>query len=300
MRHHSLLISATRGAAVLAFALTSAAVGQAPRDTLRAIPRDLVEGLLMPFNMGFGNNIEFTVGDVPPSLKPFLYVPKGAHVIGGMSNGSAVYVVMSAQASSQDVSAEFRREQPKLGWTVPPTANRSWGFVAAQAATYDNGGLQFCHINQSLEIRPLGRPGVTQISVIVQNNGRCGQTGVVMAGQPGTSILPALENPFGTTMNVQSCFQTVVAGTGPTATTERVQTNLSPAQLLDAFAKQLSDSGYKSNDGSAGPIRRTWTRPDSGETIREVTLQVTPNGGSGTTAGCMEVTMSARRTLKPR
>jgi hypothetical protein len=302
MRHYSLLIAIARRAAVASVVVASIARGQAQRDTLKAIPRELVEGLLMPFNMGFGNNTEFTVGDVPASLKPFLFVPKGARVIGGLSNGNSVYVVMTAASPAQEISADFRREQPKLGWTVPANANRSWGFVPAPGATFDNAGLQFCHINQSLEVRPFGRPGATQISVIVQNNGRCGGNTGAFAGQQVASILPTLENPVGTTMNAPLCFQTVgsAAVTGPTSTNERVSSSLNPSQLIDAFAKQLTDSGYKAVEPAAGPVRRTWTRPDSGDTVREVTLQATSGATSANAPACMDVTMSVRRMPKSR
>ncbi|HEY4133141.1 MAG TPA: hypothetical protein VGM50_21165 [Gemmatimonadaceae bacterium] len=273
---------------------------QSPRDTLRAIPRDLVEGLLMPFNLGFGNANEFTVGDVPPSLKPFVYVPHGAHVIGGLDTRNAVYVVMTSAAPVAEVTAEFRREQPKLGWTTPPAANRTWGFISAQGATMDNAGLQFCHINQSLEIRPYGRPGTTQISIVVQNNGgRCGSNMVAYPSQPMTSLLPVLENPIGTTMNAPACFQLTLPTPGATGTTERVQSTLSNAQLLDAFAKQLADSGWKSGDTNGGTIRRTWTRADSGDVMREITLQASPMSGTAS-SGCTDVQLNVRRVPKPR
>ena len=44
-------------------------------------------------------------------------------------------------------------------------------------------------------------------------------------------------------MNARECLSSPTLGTS--STSERLMTTLDPAQLLEAFAKQLSDSGWR-------------------------------------------------------
>jgi hypothetical protein len=265
-----------------------------------SLPRELVTALLRTSYGGSASDAEFFVGKVPPAIEPYLYVPPGARILGGYSSFSGTTVAMAVQNMNfQDVAAMYAREQPKLGWSAPPTAfdMRGWGFQPPPGASM-MGGLDFCHIGQSLQIMPSPDGANTYIVAQVQNfGGRCSAPNRSMTGgrapaAPAAPAYPTVINPVGANMNAQVCNQPFVPTLGGSSTSERLQTVESAAGLLDYFAKQLADSGWAS--APATPMaRRQFTRPDSAGNRRELTLTATPAPSSpGTT--CLDVNMSVR------
>jgi hypothetical protein len=110
-------------------------------------------------------------------------------------------------------------------------------------------------------------------------------------GSNGMALdLPALFNPPDAVMNDRNCIGTSNNFAGSNATSERLQTQLSPAQLIDHFSRQLSDSGWSALPQAAA-VRRVWTRPDTGGAARELTLTITPS----TAAGCQELALQVRK-----
>jgi hypothetical protein len=202
-------------------------------------------------------------------------------------------VVLSVAMSIENIRASYRQEQLRLGWTPPPPAGaRGWGFVPATGTGQDGNSLVFCHIGQSLQVVPYsGTTGPLIVTASVQNySGLCGTQARFVSAPPSGLELPVLSNPDGAGMNAQACFaQNQTLGNG-NSTTERLQTSLSPTQLIEHFSRQLSDSGWNVSS-SAASVRRSWTRPDSAGLAREVTLTINPS----LVNGCMEVTMQARR-----
>lgn len=84
--------------------------------------------------------------------------------------------------------------------------------------------------------------------------------------------------------------------TGAGGSAERLQTSLTPQQLLDSFARQLSDSGWAAGQTTT-TIRRTWTRPESTTGIvSELTVTAAPLLNSP--VGCHEVLMQLRQVPK--
>ncbi len=263
-----------------------------------SIPRELVEALLRQSQFG-GLRPEFTIGRIPASLAPFLYVPSNARVLGGVSASSGTTVAFVVPGMSiEEVRATYTREQPKLGWTPPPTIEdmRGWGFMPSGGAYGGASGLEYCHVGQSLQITPMPTPGGMQILATVTNfGGRCTtRSAFVRLPTSTTTLLPALENPLGSTMNGRACFGASTISTGMTGTSERLETTLSPGQLLEQFAKELGDSGWRQGAAANG-ARRMWTRPDS-IGVRELTLTAIPIAGTG----CQDVTMNVRRVPKPQ
>jgi hypothetical protein len=265
------------------------AAGQsAPRPGPDSIPRDLAEALLWQTIGSYPGTSDFTVGKIPAQLQPFLYVPSNARVLGGVSTPSTTIAVLVTPTPMSQVASDYRREMLKLGWTSPPPGGRSWGFTPAPGATSSGNGLEFCHIGQSIELQTVPFGGGTQVTARVQNyGGRCANpSNVAFVGTPGTTPLPTLFNPYGVAMNATPC--TRLPFSGGNATSERVQTSLTPAQLVDDFARQLADSGWKPSN-AATVASRMWTRPDTGGAIRQLNIGVLslPNG-------CLDVSMSLR------
>jgi hypothetical protein len=297
-----LLLNATRAipaALFLGLQVTTAAA-QATPDTATMLPRELVEALVQPYGGG-SNNTEFFVGKVAPALQPFLFVPTGARIIGSMASPSSTTVVMSAPLNPIEITTQYEREQPKLGWTRPPAVNamRGWGFGPPPSATPEGAGQEFCHVGQSLRVVPFpNAAGSTRIIVTVQNfGGRCQMSNrvVFVGGQQPRIALPALENPLGAPMNSVSCSRVSAIGSSTSSMTERLETPMTAAQLLDHFGKQLADSGWTAAPQLSPMLRRTWTRADSGNTVREATLQIAPLQGTAPGATCEEIALSVRQ-----
>lgn len=281
------LSAAVLGAAGVA-ARPLAAQSPARRDSL---PTELVQALLQPYAVQPSQ--EFFVGQVPPALAPFLYVPKNARIVGGMSSGNATTAVLELPPGSEDVVSAYQREMPKLGWTVPSGADgRSYGFVPAAGMNMNGNGLEFCHIGQSAQIIPAPNAARgTRLTITVNGyGGRCGGPRTVFSPQSAEIVrMPTLVNPTGSFMNGQACSVSVALPGRMNGTTERVQSSLSATQMLDFFAKQLADSGWTSPQ-TVTIVRRTWTHADSANDVRELTLSASSIGGTP----CVEMQMQVR------
>lgn len=280
------------GAALLVTASVTAPAQSVPASRVDSLPRELVEALLRPY-FGFypGSGSAFVVGRVPASLAPYFFVPPGSRVLGGIEGPSTTVVVLSTPMSTEELRAAYRREQLRLGWTpASGPGYRGWGFVPAQGASPD-GGLVFCHIGQTLQITPYQSPSQPLlVTATVQNYGsQCSTQARMMSPSVGME-LPVLLNPQDAAMNDRVCLGSNTTLGGGNGTGERVQTSLSAPQLLDHFSRQLADSGWSASPPLAG-VRRIWTRPDTGGTMRELTLTITPLSA----AGCQELSLQVRR-----
>ena len=291
--------AATCALAPVAAAQNSSAAGP------EMIPRELAEALLRPYvGFSFGGGGDFVVGKVPPILEPYLYMPANAHVIGGIQTQSTTIAVFTVPMPMDQVRTVYAREEAKLGWTQPPSfdAMRGWGFMPAPGTTSSGDGYEYCHIGQSLRIVPsYSNGGVTQVTATVQNFGgsRCGLQQQNIGGRPVPPPgAPTVFNPDGSQMNAQACQQFGGFGALSSATSERLQTSLSSAQLLDYFARQLSDSGWKGTAAEPG-ARRTWTRPDTGGLTRELTITALPATNANQNADCRDLTMTVRLVPAP-
>jgi hypothetical protein len=299
-----LAVSARLIFAALACMLAPGAMAQnaqnAPAGGPELIPRDLAEALLRPYiGFSFNGGGAFVVGKVPPSLAPYLYIPANAHVIGGIETPTTTIAVFTVPMPWEQVRIVYGREEPKLGWTQPPTydAMRGWGFMPAPGTGPSGDGYEYCHIGQSLRISPsYSTAEVTQVTATVQNFGgsRCGLQQQNVGGRPTPPPgAPTVFNPDGSQMNAQTCLQFAGLGSISSTTSERLQTSLSPGQLLDYFARQLADSGWKGATTEPG-ARRTWTRPDTGGLTRELTMTALPATNATKSTDCRDLTMTVR------
>ena len=162
----------------------------APAAGPEMIPRELAEALLRPYvGFSFNGGGDFVIGKVPPLLAPYLYLPSNAHVIGGIQTQTTTIAVFTVPLPMEQVRAVYAREEPKLGWTQPPSfdAMRGWGFMPAPGTSSSGDGYEYCHIGQSLRIFPsYSGAGGTQVTATVQNFGgsRCGLQQQNIGGRP--------------------------------------------------------------------------------------------------------------------
>src|SRR5437763_211583 len=112
---HMMMVTAVAATAAMAMPHAASAQQRARSDSL---PRDLVEALLRPGGGSlYGGGTDFFVGKLPPAIEPYLYVPRGARVLGGMTSITGLTAVLLVPPGAEDVTAVFQRELPKLGWT---------------------------------------------------------------------------------------------------------------------------------------------------------------------------------------
>lgn len=264
-----------------------------------SLPRELVEGLLrVGVSMYPGDGSEFVIGRVPPSLAPFMYLPANARVLGGFQNATNVVVIFKAPMSREELRTTYARELPRLGWTASTGRNgyAGWGFMPAPGTGPNGTGLEFCHIGQALSINPVETPTGLSVSAVVRNYGSaCGGRSPVFATPAGFTDMPTLVNPPDTPMNQPECNQPLVSALASRGMAERLTTSAPAEKLLEHFARQLADSGWKAGAPSATSIRRTWTHADTGGVARELTLSITPS----TQPSCQEVSMQVRQVRKP-
>lgn len=295
---HAMIVGACIGTLM---AGTSAVAAQLPQTAgPDLLPRELVEALMRAGVSTYaGDGSEFVVGRVPTSLAPFFYVPRNATVLGGLENTSNTVAIFKVNITREELRATYARELPKLGWT--PATGRSgyagWGFMPAPGTGPSGSGLEYCHIGQALQINPTDTPsgGGLSVTAVVRNyGGSCGGRAPVFVNNSGLVDLPILLNPPDAGMNQIDCLQPQVPGVAGRGTSERLKTSIPADKLLDHFARQLTDSGWSPAGSPAASIRRTWTHADTGSTIRELTLTITPS----TVSGCQEVSMQVRQTLK--
>lgn len=264
-----------------------------------SLPRELVEGLLRAGVSTYpGDGSEFVVGRVPLSLAPYMYVPANARVLGGFQNANSVVLIFKAPMSREELRSTYARELPRLGWTASTGRNgyAGWGFMPAPGTGMNGTGLEFCHIGQSLNINPIDTPSGLSVAAVVRNyGGACGGRTPVFVAPVGLTEMPTLVNPPDAPMNQPECSQPFVPGLASRGMAERLTTSTPAEKLLDYFARQLADSGWKAGAPSAASIRRTWTHADTGGVARELTLSITPS----TQPSCQEVSMQVRQVRKP-
>ena len=295
---HAMIVGAFIGALM---ANTGSVAAQARQTTgPDLLPRELVEALMRAGVSTYaGDGSEFVVGRVPTSLAPFLYLPRNATVVGGFENTNNTVAIFNVRMTREELRAAYARELPKLGWT--PATGRSgwagWGFMPAPGTGPTGSGLEYCHIGQALQINPTETPsgGGLSVTAVVRNyGGACGGRTPVFVNNSGLVDVPVLVNPPDASMNQTDCFQPQILAVASRGSSERLKTSIPADKLLDHFARQLADSGWSPAGSQAVSLRRTWTRADTGSTMRELTLTIMPS----TVSGCHEVSMQVRQTIK--
>lgn len=307
-----LLVAALTSAAVLP-RFDAAAQGGGLRD--QPIPRDLVEALVSSMSQGGVPTI--VVGQLPQSMAGKVFVPASARILGGTySNAGATAILLSSE-SADSLSAQLSRELPKLGWRPfsPPTQSSfmGWGFAdppgrssgALVATTSASMGqlmgnmTRYCGLGSTLnvQIQPSGltdqrirmSTGGSDICAIMQQQ-QVEMVRMRAGGDPyAASRAPALTNPANA-RDIGACPS--LNQTGPGGTT-RLNTAMTPDELIAFYAKQLADSGW--TPSGTVTAAREWTRTDSAGNRQTVGLRIRIPSDA---PNCREIDMDIRSAIK--
>jgi hypothetical protein len=264
-----------------------------------SIPLDLAAALVSAG--GFGGEPQILVGTMPEWIAPKLFVPPGGHVLGSAFLGTTLVAVVSVSTTSDSVLADFKRGLMQRGWTAaPPTpVYAGGGFRPATMAVPSSPFARdvLCSDQQMLTASATRRRGVaTDITLRVTST-----TGFSLC-HPSQPNMPQVRSPMPTLYNPVGANDARMTGdcnslgfVNSTGTGTSIRTPMAADALLDHYAKQLADSGWKSAGETNTITGRTWTRPDSTGTPVEVTITVTSSGQ----AGCRELSMQVRTMRKP-
>lgn len=294
-----LIPRAATPASVLAVLAMSTLAAQEPRRLNQpdSIPLDLATALMSAG--GIGNDPQIMIGAVPGWMTPRIAVPANARILGSAFIGTTGLAIISTPDMPDAALMSVRRELQAKGWkSAPPQPSYGGGFrSASMAAAMDPSRSYLCSDQQMLYTSARRRGVNTDVSLRISamppvGNGPCNPRDLP-PGYP-RSPWPTLYNPMGVPDGAQLCGADGPFGSQGTSAV--VRTPMSAASLIDHYAKQLSDSGWRAPSDSTSVIGRTWTRTDSTGAPVELTITVAT---SPRDASCRTLNMSVHTLKKP-
>lgn len=294
-----LIVRRSIAAALFVVGATATAVAQEPRRLIQSdsIPVDLATALIA--SGGLGGDPQLLVGTVPGWMTTRIFVPPNARILGSAFMGVTGIAIVSTPDMPDVAMAAMRRELESRGWKNPP-AQPSYGGgfrPATMMPGMDATRISVCGGDQMLNASATRRRGVATDIVIR-----------IVASPPGYGVCtprelpagyrpppwPTLFNPAGVVDANQLCGGDNPFGSSGTGALLR--TPMSATALLDHYAKQLRDSGWRTPSDTATVMGRTWTRTDSTGAPVELTITV---ASSPRDASCRTLNMAVHTLKKP-
>jgi hypothetical protein len=248
----------------------SVAAAQEPRRLAQpeSIPAELAGALISAG--GFGGEPQILVGAFPGWMNARIPVPSSARVLGSAFSGTTIVGVFATLEEPAAAIEQLKPELERLGWApppIPPYASAGGGFRDQPTAMMGNvpvttgptvltlcGGDQ-----QTLIVRGSREHGGTQVLYRITPTGTVGtcHPRQLPAG-PARPGYPTLYNP--TWVEEYPAKGDCQLEGSLFAANTQLRTPMSPEQILDHYAKQMRDSGWRP---APSAIVRTWTKQDS-------------------------------------
>ena len=234
------------------------------------IPRELVVAL-MSYD---GSSVpDILIGKAPPMLAPKLFVPPRSRILGSQMSSAATTVVVDVPIDANELRLAVDSGLVSLGWRRGPMTDRSGGgFRPASARTPS----AYCDSGHSLTFAlvPRGTDAALLRYSITDYDNRC----VVDLQQDRmmSFVFPTLVDPPESDRSAAAC-RSIRAGGGGPATGIAIKNPLSVDDILNAYGKQLADSGWAAVPKAAGDrtVESRWRQTRSGTFTRYATLRVT-------------------------
>lgn len=266
----------------------------AQRDTA-VVPRSLLSAMILHYADRYGDDgePEVQVGVMPSRLKNRIGIPPGGQILGAVNLREYSVAFGEAPGSAPSLLRWFNDDFRAHGY-LPAETSQPSGFVTPSVGLV----TEWCDGPRWLSIRTRNnRATLTtasfEISVHDEGYG-CGATGPRVQSDNDPEALerrmrPLLVNPSGSQLsslcNGEPTFDS--GNFGSTAETA-YRSDLSPAQILAHYARQLDSAGWKA-DVPAGPAAwGVWTKTDSANVRRSAALLVTPMVSP---SGCRHATL---------
>ena len=275
---------------------TSAAVNAtlAQGSDQRSIPRDLAAAFVHMYVANDTNTvIDFAPDSIPTAVASLVAIPPGARLLGTVSVGKTAYVLGTSSAPADSVLAWYARQAAQHHWSAEALVRAAGnpmagGFRPAPPAR----PTMFCADGTGLDVAAKTFDGLTTFRVRVSPNGiPCTLPAIAFRPIAPRSPLPILYNPPNATVS-GSCFSTGARQ----ATQTQLVVEMTPAELLQHYARQLETQGWSPMQGEFPMVTQTWSRRDStGVTeLATLTIGVAPTAPMCRT-GSLEVTTLRNR-----
>lgn len=286
---------------VLVLPLQSAAAQQ------DQIPKELALALL-PYGGADGG--EIVVGQMPPDLAATFTLPPGGRVLGSFVGLSYAQVVMAFPGSADSAIAFAARALLGHGWT------------ARQSPVRRVGGLQyglprnavpttFCKADSpdAITVAAQFHGATTTLLRLTRNTGSNGcdlrSSGSISTGfstsmteravfsdmrmpdMPLSSV-PPLWGP--SDYRASQVCQRQGGSVSSQTQNQPLRTELSPAEILASYGRQLDSAGWKQAGGSGGSISGTWRDTVTKGFAHEVSITITKLASA---PGCYDVSLRA-------
>ena len=246
------------------------------------VPRVLAEALIAARGYGEGKGT-IVVGSLPPTLESKISLPSDAKVLGGMVSQSGATAVILLDGPLNAAPDRFHAELIKRGWEPEDQGPQRMGGDFIDAPVGQRRAVSgarpdtYCGRAGTLIVRyDLEGFAQTRASVTTTGENRCAMMRDAMMSSGALGIdrrrAPVLVNPSAARLQDYGGFcssQFNSSSGGPGA---QLSSSMSPAEILDHYAKQLADSGWK--DSGSG-VTRSWSRADSAGTVREYQITIT-------------------------
>jgi hypothetical protein len=268
-----------------------------------AVPIDLATALISSGGMTSTDVPRILVGSAPEWVMPRIVVPKGAHVLGSTFQGTGMLTIVNVPLASETVIADLKAPLMEHGWKTPPVMQQSnfGGFRPAPPASSDAPitRVVLCDAGQQLNASLVRRDAKSadiayRISASTPNS-ICNPPQLPMSMTSMRSPWPSLYNPAGAAdaRMTGDCSATLGGSQGTNTT---LRTALSSDAILDHYAKQLADSGWKTQGERGVTTGRTYVHDDANGATVELSLTVT---SSARAESCHDVNMTVRTLRKP-
>ncbi|HEY2375925.1 MAG TPA: hypothetical protein VGH98_08100 [Gemmatimonadaceae bacterium] len=278
----------------LIFAFTTSAFAQ----TQEQIPKDLALAL-MP---GATEGGEIIIGQMPMDLTTLLTLPAGAHVLGSFVNTAYAHAVLTLPLRTDSALAVMRRSLAEHGFTTrsaatPPMGGLQYG---PPGGIYPNS---FCKAGDPTSLTVSAQfygPSMTLVHLTRNVNSTiCDQprTDIVrtqaMQDYPLSSV-PPLWSPGDFRASNTRCRRPSAGGDA--AQSQPLMSELSPAEVLAYYSKQLDSAGWKSTTAEPDRVSKTWSKAIGTRGTQEVTITISRMASQ---SGCYDVALRATG-LPPR
>ena len=282
------------GQFLLASFLAAAFADPVRAQAQEQIPKELALAL-MPAGAAEGG--EIIIGQMPMDLTSVLTLPNGANVLGSFVSTAYAHAVLTLPLRTDSAIAVVRRSLLEHGWT------------SRTAAVPQMGGLQFgppggvfpnsfCKVGDPTSLTLSGQfygPSTTLVHLTRNvNSGLCDQPNRVdpvrsqaMQDYPLSSV-PPLWSPGDYRVSNTRCRRANTMGDA--SQNQPLMSELSPADILTYYGKQLDSAGWKATSTDADRITKTWSKQIGTRGTQEVTLTITKNGSQ---SGCYDVALRA-------
>ncbi len=294
--------------AVLLVAFTNVtAQSPAPLRQAESIPFELASALIS--SGGIGSDPQILVGEIPGWVTSKIAIPSGARVVGSAFAGTSVVSILAFPPTADSALTDLRRDLMKTGWLNPPPQpqyNGGGGFRPAQAAQVAsvNSPYRFvlCNDQQMLTGTATRKRGASvevtlRLSTSSQYSAcRPAQLSALQRGDNVRPASPTLYNPAGVTDMQPTSLECTDPRFAAQQTWTSYKTTMASNDVLDHYARQLQDSGWKLTPTQGSVVTRAFTRPDSTGTPVETSLIITT---PAQLPSCRQITMYTMQIKKP-